>query len=120
MNLKNLIMKSSVIVFIFVFLFFSACINGSRESDWGEVIIPSEADLVFIEPKSSNDAFYGNIIAVPLDKEFKDTLFVTNINLMQKICYIKLSRPDKDIKIEYVKSMIDSKENAARFINFVE
>lgn len=120
MNLKNLIMKSNLIILILVFVSFSACINGSRESDWDEVIIPSESDLVFVEPKSNNDSFYGKIIAIPLDEDFNDTLFVANINLLQKICYIKLSRPDKDIKIEYVKSITDDKKNAARFIHVVD
>ena len=92
----------------------SSCI---QNSDWGKVIIPSNQKIVF--SPSNEDLFKNekNVFVKVGEKE----MYITNKNLVNRICYLKLAFPNDDILIQYVKT----EENGEikfdpRFINLAE
>jgi hypothetical protein len=94
-------------------LFLNSC---TQESDWGKIIISAEQKLVFSEP----DDFYGSKSIILLINN-TDTMFVNNQRQIDRICYLRLAFPEKDIVIEYVKSIEDAKiVFDPRFINLLK
>lgn len=90
-------------------LFLSSC---TQKSDWGKMIIPAEQKLVFSEP----DDFYGTKSIILLING--DTMFVDNQRQIDRICYLRLAFPEKDIVVEYIKNTEDTKTVFnPRFIN---
>lgn len=112
-------MKNYVIISVFALFFLYSC-GGCRESDWAELVVPSEAELVFVNT-SQLDPYYSKVIAVPMDENFEDTLFVYSHNLVQKVCYYRLTNPDNDIKLEYLSRKEKNRRSyEVRFVRLVE
>ncbi len=106
-------MKSYVIISVLALISLCSC-NSCNQSDWDEIIIPSDESLVFMS-MDKNDPYYSKAIIIPMDENFTDTLFVFNRNQVAKVCYFKLTNPNNDIRLEYIK---EAKE--VRFIYLVE
>ncbi len=103
--------KIVVFLSMFFFVFFTACINNS---DWGKVVIPANQTLVFSVADNPLDNYEKHVFV----KVGENDMFLTNRNLVWRICYLKMAFPDKDITIEYVKIEEDGKTKLdPRFIN---
>ena len=94
--------------------FLNSCIS---DSDWGTVIIPANQGLVFSPSDNPLDDYEKRVFINTKDGE----MFLTNRNLVNRICYLKLAFPDEDILIQYVKIEEDGKTNLdPRFVNLAE
>lgn len=87
-----------VVFFILVVLssILSSCV---KDSDWGKVIVPANQALVFSTFDNPFDNYERNIFIKTSD----GGMFLTNRNLIYRICYLKAAFPEKDIVVEYVK-----------------
>jgi hypothetical protein len=91
--------------------FLNSCVG---DSDWGKVVIPSNQKIVF---SPSSDELFENEKNVFV-KFGKNEMYITNRNLVNRICYLKLAFPEKDILIQYVKIEEEGKIKLdPRFIN---
>ncbi len=89
-------MKNFVILILLSVFVFTACVN---ESDWGKVIIPASQSLVFSVSDNPLDNYEKHVFV----KVGEQDMFLTNRNLVWRICYLKMAFPKKDVTIEYVK-----------------
>ena len=108
--MKKLIFFATVLSVFFL----NSCIS---DSDWGKVVVPSNQKIVF---SPSNDDFFENEKNVFV-KFGNNEMYIINRNLVNRICYLKLAFPEKDILIQYVKIEEDGEIKLdPRFVNSVE
>ncbi len=103
----------SVILLSFLFVLFNSCGN---DSNWRDIIIPADQELVFLGP--SGAAHMKSIVVITNER---DTLFVQNRNLVLRISYLRLAYPENSIRISYVETKKhDKKVLDPRFVYLEE
>lgn len=98
-------------VFFLLMITLASCGEGA----WGVAIIPAGEDLVFSADK---DPYGLKTILVNLEDEVME---IDAIYLINRICYLKLAFPEKDIVIDYLINEDEGRNVLEpRFINLLE
>ena len=104
-------MKKSILFFIFV-VFMTAVSCQKQEKYWAKVVLPHEENIQFKDSSVMNIFLEQRFIIFPLDttEDGKPDLMIpiSYQHLINRICYLRLAYPERDIEISYLARRVDS------------